>query len=386
MTPHLSPRRLLVIALLALLASACSTPDNSEPPAPLTEIDGAMAVDRLWSLDSGEGAAHGFVNLRPLLLADKIYTIDAEGLVQRVDAIEGVVEWSHETGLRAAAGLAGRNDSLIATSVDGDLVRLDMSEDGLVEVWRHSVKSEIRNRAVLVENQVFLRTVDGKLFAFDFNDGKVLWNVSRRVPPLSLTGTSHPAVVGDLVLGGFDNGKLVAFERKTGSAIWESSIGVPTGRSEIERLVDLDGQFLVRDGLVYVSSFQGNLAAIVISSGQILWSRDFSSFQAMDADSDALYLTDERSHVWSVDRRTGTAFWKQDALNARKLTAPRLLGDTIVVADLEGYVHFLDKRDGRLVARASTGGERYISQPLVVGDSTIVLDSAGRLTALSRPQ
>jgi len=385
MTPFRPLSRLLWLSSLLLLG-ACSTPDNSEPPAPLTEIENARSVDRLWSVDAGEGIDLNFFDLRPLVLGDKLFTIDSEGMIQQIDAASGDIEWRHATGLRSAAGLAGRGQSLIATSAEGDLVRFDMSAEGLVEVWRQPLGSEIRNRAVLIDDQVFLRSTDGKLYAFDFNDGSISWSVSRRVPPLSLTGTSHPAVIGDLVLGGFDNGKLVAFERKGGSAVWESSIGVPTGRSEIERLVDLDGQFLIRDGVVYVSSFQGNLAAIVISSGQIIWSREFSSYQAMDSDQDALYITDEKSHVWSIDRRTGTAFWKQDVLNARKLTGPAVLGDQIVVADLEGFVHFLNKQDGSLLARVATGDDRYISQPLVIKDFAVVLDSAGRLTALSLPQ
>ncbi len=385
MNPFRPLSRLVWLSCLVLLV-ACSTPDNSEPPAPLTEIDNAMSVSQRWSVDAGEGIDLNFYDLRPLVMGDKLFTIDSEGMILQIDADSGDIEWRHATGLRSAAGLAGRANSLIATSAEGDLVRFDMSEEGLVEVWRHPLGSEIRNRAVLVDDQVFLRSTDGKLYAFDFNDGSISWSVSRRVPPLSLTGTSHPAVIGDLVLGGFDNGKLVAFERKGGSAVWESSIGVPTGRSEIERLVDLDGQFLIRDGVVYVSSFQGNLAAIVISSGQIIWSREFSSYQAMDSDNDALYITDEKSHVWSIDRRTGTAFWKQDVLNARKLTGPAVLGDQIVVADLEGFVHFLNKQDGSLLARVAAGDDRYISQPVVIKDYAVLLDSAGRLTALSLPQ
>jgi outer membrane protein assembly factor BamB len=371
------------LALCVVLASACSTPDNSEPPAPLTEIDNPIEVERMWNVSTGKGVELNYYDLQPLLIDDSLYTIDTRGLMQKIDAQSGDVAWEFQSGLRSISGLAGAKGSLIASSSEGELVRFDLADDGPVKVWSSQIGSEIRNKAVLADQQILLRTLDGKLLSLDFNSGEQQWSVARRVPPLSLTGTSHPLVVGDLVFAGYDNGKLLALERKGGSPVWESTVGVPTGRSEIERLVDLDGQFIARDGVIYASSFQGNLVAIVISNGQILWSREFSSFQAIEADDEALYLTDEKSHVWSIDRRTGSAFWKQDALNARKLTAPRLVGDKLVVADLEGYVHVLKKQDGTLAGRIATGEHRYISQPLVVGDFAVVLDAAGSLTALS---
>jgi outer membrane protein assembly factor BamB len=374
---------LVLAALLALSAAGCSTPDNSEPPAELTDIADALPVAEMWSVDTGRGSDKNAFDLQPLLLDGKIYTIDTRGLIKQIDAVSGRAEWKYDSGLASASGLGGTESSLIASSREGFLVRLDMQGKTLEEKWRRQLLSEIRNRAVIDGGQVLLRTVDGKLTALGFDSGNILWSVSQRVPPLSLTGNSHPLISGDLVISGFDNGKLVAFERDNGGTAWEATVGTPSGRSEIERLVDLDGQFILRDGVVYVSSFQGNLAAVTANSGQVLWSRKFSSYQSMDADADALYLTDERSHVWSIDRRTGSAFWKQEALSARKLTAPRLVDDMLVVGDLDGYVHFLSREDGRLLARINPNGERYISQPLARDSVAILLDNTGQLTALT---
>lgn len=283
------------------------------------------------------------------------------------------------------SGLSGNAKSLFATSREGVVARLDVDPGKkLLPVWQQQLNSEIRSRAIVDGKQVFVRTVDGKLSALDVDSGKIQWSVSRRVPALSLTGNSFPAVVGDLVIAGFDNGKLTAFEKTNGSTVWETSIGSPSGRTEIERLIDLDGQFLIRDGVIYACSYQGNLAAITANNGQVIWSRKFSSYQAIEADDEALYLTDERSHVWSIDRRTGSAFWKQDSLNARKLTAPRLIEDKLVVADLQGYVHYLSKLDGKLLARIQPENDRYISQPLSMGTTAILIDNVGRLTAIAQ--
>lgn len=370
--------------LLLIFSTACSTPDNSEPPAELTKIENAESVHELWSVDTGSGADENYFNMPPLAIGDKIYTIDLEGLIYQVDAVKGRSEWSYDSELLSMTGLAGNETSLFATSREGHVVRLDFTDDDLKQVWTQQLNSEIRSRAMVDGDQLFVRTVDGKLSALDINSGKIQWSVSRRVPALSLTGNSQPAVVNDLVIAGFDNGKLTAFERKNGSTVWETSIGSPGGRTEIERLIDLDGQFLVRDGVIYACTYQGNLAAITANTGQVVWSRKFSSFKSIEADEEALYLTDERSHIWSIDRRTGSAFWKQEVLNARKLTAPRLVDGKIVVADLQGYVHYLSKLDGQLLARIQPDSDRYISQPLSMGSKAILLNNVGQLTALSQ--
>lgn len=374
-----------LLGLLFLFTTACSTPDNSEPPAELTEIEKAEPVVELWTVDTGSGANENYFDMPPLAIGDKIYTIDAEGLIYQVDGIKGRSEWSYDSELRSMTGLAGNSTSLFATSREGDIVRLDFTDDKkLKQVWTQQLNSEIRSRVSVDGDQLFVRTVDGKLSALDINSGQILWSVSRRVPALSLTGNSQPVVINDLVIAGFDNGKLTAFERKNGSTVWETSIGSPAGRTEIERLIDLDGQFLVRDGVVYACTFQGNLTAITANSGQVIWSRKFSSFKSIEADEEALYLTDERSHIWSIDRRTGSAFWKQEVLNARKLTAPRLIDGKIVVADLQGYVHYLSKLDGQLLARIQPDSDRYISQPISMGSKAILLNNVGQLTALSQ--
>ncbi|MCP4076514.1 MAG: outer membrane protein assembly factor BamB [Gammaproteobacteria bacterium] len=375
--------RLLLLSLLFFL-TACSDVDNSEPPAELTKIDKPEYVKKLWSRDSGKGSVNKYIDMQPFITGNKIYTIDTTGLLSRLDIENNNIDWTLKTGLSSVAGVSGDALSLVASSRDGEVVLFDYDEKSVKQRWKHQLKSEIRTKAVVDGQQVFIRTVDGKLSVLSTADGELLWAVSRRVPALSLTGSSYPLVTEELVISGFDNGKLVAFNRENGSTVWEHTVTSPRGRTEIERLVDLDGQFLLRDNIIYISSFQGDLVALTLNSGQVLWSRKFSSFQAMDADSEALYLTDDRSHVWSIDRRTGSAFWKQDVFNARKLTAPLILDDKIVVADFEGYIHWLSKIDGAQLARIQPSEVRYIAQPQAQDSRVIVIDVSGEVTVLTQ--
>ena len=370
----------LLIASLFLLS--CGDKDNSEPPAPLTKIEQALRVVVDWKTNTGAGIETASYNMRPLLVQDQIFSVDTRGLVKSIDTESGKVNWSTETGMAAITGLAGTAAVIIASSRDGDLNAYDILQDDLELRWSTRLKGEIRALPLIAGEQVFVRTVDGQLFALSLNDGSIQWTISRRVPALSLTGNSQPVVRGDLVIAGFDDGKISAFSRADGQTVWETTVSRPTGRTEIERMVDLDGQFILRDGIIYISSYQGRLAAIQAIDGNLLWSRKFSSYQSIVADQDALYLSSDNSHIWSIDRRTGSAFWKQEALHARKITAPLLIDDKLVVADLEGYVHWLDKSDGALRGRVRPTSSRYIAQPLVWDNRIMVIDSEGILSSL----
>lgn len=379
-----TPRRLLPLLLSLLTLAACSSgTDNSEPPAELTTIEDSIRLIVNWELDTRASSNRASYRLRPLLLGDRIYTIDTQGSILGVDAERGRRLWRFDTGLAAIAGLGGSSELIIATSREGRVAAYRPIEKGLEAVWEVELASEIRASPVLDGEQVFVRSVDGKLRSLAASDGSQQWVVSRRVPSLSLTGNSEPLVAGGIVIVGQDDGKLVAFNRTDGDVRWETSIGIPSGRTEVERLVDIDGRFELRDGVIYVASFQGRLAAVQAVSGDLLWTREFSSYQPIALDDEAIYLAADNSHLWSIDRRTGSAFWKQDVLNARRVTAPSIVGEYLVVGDLDGYLHWFKREDGKLVGRIRFADTRTYIQPLVWRDSIVSLDRVGTLASIS---
>lgn len=382
----ISSTRALLLSCLSLALLSCSSKDNSEPPAALSEIEQAINLQVRWSTDTDAGASSASLDMRPLLIDDQILSIDIEGEVNSINAESGRINWDFETGINAITGLAGNSKVIIATSADGDLAAYNLLEDGLEKRWSIRLKGEIRAAPALNQNQLFVRTVAGKLTAVSLVDGAINWTISRRIPALTLTGNSSPVISNELVIVGFDDGKIAAFDSKNGQTVWETVVSHPVGRTEIERLVDIDGRFILKDGIIYVSSYQGKLAAIQAVNGNELWTRKFSNYQSMVVDDQAIYLSGDLSHIWSIDRRSGSAFWKQDVLHARQITAPQLINDKLVVADLEGYVHWFDKSDGSLKGRIQPSNARHISQPLLWQNNILVFDSEGQLSSLSLPQ
>jgi outer membrane protein assembly factor BamB len=377
-------RKLSIIVLLGLLAACSGDTDNSEPPAALTDIEKAFPLKINWKLDTRASSNSAAYRLQPLISGDRVYSIDTKGLVRGIELTKGRKVWRYKSELEPITGVGGTPQLLIVTSRDGDIAAYQEVEDNLVPLWSVNLGSEIRATPVVADGQVFVRSVDGRLRSLSAVNGSQQWQITGRVPALSLTGNSKPLVVGDMVIAGFDDGKLIAYNRDNGKVLWETTISLPTGRTEVERLIDLDGRFVLRDGVIYAVSFQGHLAAVQAVSGDILWSRKFSSFQAIAIDDTALYLSSDDSDLWSIDRRTGSAFWKQDVLHARKITAPSLIDDKLVVSDYQGYLHWFDKSDGKLLGRIRTTEERNYVQPQIWGKSVVTLDKSGFLVSVSQ--
>ena len=373
--------RALIAVWLIIFLAACASTDNSEPPAPLTEIKNGLKFNQLLTIKTGAGISSGSYNRQPLLIGDEILTVDADGLIKKFDANSGKLNWEYETNIQSITGLIGNDSIIIASSRNGELNVYDRISDDLTLRWSARLKSEIRSPPVFNSDSLFLRTVDGRLSSISLAEGLIQWSVTHQVPPLSLTGNSAPALYNELVIAGFDDGKMAAFDQASGQVAWEIAVSQPTGRSEIERLVDVDGQFIIRNGVIYVSSYQGRIAAIQAIDGEELWSRKFSSFNAMTMDDNAIYISSDISHIWSIDQRTGSALWKQDVLNARKISAPLLFEDKIIVGDLDGYIHWFNQSDGALIGRLRPNNKRHYSTPFKWDNQIFVMDSDGTLSS-----
>jgi outer membrane protein assembly factor BamB len=373
--------RALLGSSLVLLLVACGSPDNSEPPAPLTDINNGLRFDQLWSIKTGAGISAGSYNRQPLLVGDEIFTVDIDGLIKNIDAKSGKLKWDFETGIESITGLIGNDKIIVASSRNGELNIYDRTGHNLKLRWSARLKGEIRSTPVINADSLFIRTVDGRLSSISKSDGSIKWTVSHLVPALSLTGNSAPILYNELVIAGFDDGKLAAFDQANGQVAWEIAVSQPKGRSEIERLVDVDGQFILSNGVIYVSSYQGRLAAIQAIDGEELWSRKFSSFNAMTIDDNAIYTSSDTSHLWSIDRRTGSALWKQDVLNARQISAPLLFEDKIIVGDLYGHVHWFKQSDGSLIGRFRPSYKRHYSTPFQWDNKIFAMDSDGILSS-----
>jgi len=368
------------IAALLIGIAACSKDKNVDEPAKLTPFAATLRVDRAWSASVDDKKAVA-LRLGLGLSADenRVYAAGHRGGVVALELASGRTVWRTRLRARLSGGTAVGQGLVVVGSSDGRLFALDAA-NGAVR-WNVRVSGEVLAPAAISERLIGLRTVDGKLHALSLADGHELWTYEQPVPKLSLRGTSRPVMAGDLLLSGFDNGKVAAVNMNDGAMQWEATIAPPQGRTELERLDDIDSPVSVSRQDVYTVGFQGRIAMLALDTGQIWWSHDASSYRGLTLDGDTLYLSSADGEVVAMRARTGAEIWRQKALLHRGLSALAVTDDYVVAADFQGYVHWLDKASGALAARASAGKARVSTVPVVAGDKVLVINDRGQISA-----
>jgi len=374
-------KRVVLLILLASLAGGCSwfsREDASTKPAELTDYKATVSFDRLWSHDVSDGGDLAR-KLVPAVLNGKVYTVSRDGKVRAFDEENGRRQWEVDTGIDAAAGPGVGEGMIVVAGMDGNVIAL--SADSGEERWRAKVTSEVLAVPAISGNRVVVRSIDGRVFGFDRVSGVRQWIYDHNVPLLTLRGTSDPVIRAGAVIIGLDNGTVTAVNEEDGSVLWQHAVSERAGRTELERLADIDGRIAVVATEVYAAAYQGSLTAMALDSGRPLWTRDLSSWQGVAAQRTSLFATDADGNVWAFDRRNSSSLWKQDALRNRNLSTPAVLGDWVLTGDLDGYLHAINADDGSLAGRTHAGGGPIDVQPAVDGNVVFVLTRDGDLSA-----
>ena len=374
--------RYFLLLFSVVLITACGDDDNTEPPAELTEFKQTHYLALQWSVSTDDSIEQQYLFIEPLLLKDRIVTAGRNGTLNAYELKDGDELAEIELDIPLSGGVGGNEDVWLVGSRNGELIAVSADSNDIL--WRTRVPSEILARPVVYNKSIVLvRTVDGQILGVDIKTGKINWNYSKTIPALTLRGSSSPILSRSHFYTGLESGRLIAMSPIDGEVAWDMALTVPEGRSEIQRLVDIDGKSELYGRVLYAASYHGRIAAIDVTRGQIVWARSFSSNTGVSVGTDAVYSSDDRSHIWALDRNNGATLWKQDKLQARSVTRPVIYKDFLVVGDVEGYVHVMSRFDGHFVARERVASDGILVPPIVDGDRLLVLTRGGYLAAFT---
>ena len=379
--------RWLLPVLLSLSLGACSTVsgwfdiDDDDPtdPVPLVDIDQTIKIKKLWSTGVGNGQGKGLYRLQPVIDGDRIYAASAEGEVKAVERGRGKTLWDIELDVELSGGVGVYDQAVFVGSADGIVIKLN-AEGGAVE-WRTQLSGEILSPPQADGRVVVVQTYDGRLQGLDFASGEKLWTYDSNVPVLTIRGTSTPILRNGVAYAGFANGRVSAFNAMTGAILWESRVAISQGRSEIERIVDVDGSMVFIGNELYAASYQGRVVSIDAINGRKLWQQNVSSFSGVSQGFGNIYVADEDGTVTAFLRNGQGVRWQQDALGYRELSRPTPVNSYVAVADFEGYVHLMSQVDGNFVGRMKADGDGARANMLTDGNILYVFGNSGKLVA-----
>lgn len=402
--------RLVSLIGIVLVISGCSwfswlpwvddadEEDKSDEPAELIKFDHEVKLERVWKGNVGEGLGKKYLRLTPAIVADQIVATDGYGYVESRDRFSGKRIWrTHvdpiQKGFFGSLNFFDRSDpsfvgggvgvgegmAFIGTT-EGEVVALDIGSGEIR--WRASLGTEILATPAADDGLVFTQTIDGRLVAMEVEQGEVQWAYDNQVPVLTLRGTSSPVIENGIVYAGFANGKIIAFRGTNGEPIWEHRVVLPEGRSELQRMVDVDSRAIVAQNQVFVAAYHGLVKSLSKRDGSPRWEQEISTYLDMAYGYGQVYVIDEEDIISAIDENTGEVMWTQEAFRLRQLSAPIAFSNYVVFGDNEGYVHVLAQRDGRLMGRRKVDGQGVRSSMIVAESTVFVLGNSGSLQAL----
>ena len=372
----------LLVVALGLANAGCSVfggDDDVDPPAELAKLKPTIDVKKVWHASLGDASESLRLALLPASDGARIFAAAHDGRVSAFEAVKGNRLWRRKTRLPLSGGPATDGEVVVLGSSNGDVIALNAADGE--QRWRTSVSSEVLAAPAIAGGLALVRTVDGKLTALDLVDGHQSWFVQQQMPRLSVRGTGSPVVIKDLVVCGFDNGKLASYALADGSPGWDVLLDPPAGRNEVDRLADINATVRTIGEDLYVVGYRGQLTAVAAESGQTLWAEDAQSYEGLAVDLQNVYVSGAKSELMALSREAGSELWKHELLKMRDISGPTAYQNSVVVGDYAGYVHFFDTATGTPQARVRAGRDRVTSPPLVVSDMLFVQTDGGDLTA-----
>ncbi|MFT5706680.1 MAG: outer membrane protein assembly factor BamB [Oceanospirillaceae bacterium] len=374
-------KRVLAVVSALLLLVGCSSDGEEIKPSALVKFDAEKKVKVLWSKSIGSNFGDKYHQLTPGVSGDSIVVTDVEGNVSSYELASGKLQWERALEVEISSGVGtGPSNTVVVATYSGDVIAISAST-GEVN-WQVAVGGEVVSRAQLNESLVVVQMVTGDVVALDIRTGEQRWVYASNQPNLTLRGTSSPLVALDATLAGLDNGKFVALDNDDGGILWQKRISIAKGKSDIERLTDIDGVPILYQNVIYIPSYRGNLTAINPFNAQVLWRKPYSTYRGLAAANNSIFLSADNDVVHGVDAESAAEIWRQDLLLNRSLTSPITLLGQVAVGDKQGYLHFLSQDDGRFVARYKLGGA-LVGDMLERNNVLYVLSNNGRLTALT---
>ncbi|CAN7228157.1 outer membrane protein assembly factor BamB [Acidovorax sp. LjRoot38] len=364
--------RCISSAVLVVTLAGCSlwNSGSSKPmPADLGANVAVLGVRQAWTARIGSVAG---LPLDVHSAGNVVTVASSDGVVAAIDARTGGDVWRLALSEPLSAGVGSDGKSAAVVSRSNTLIVLDAGR----ERWRQSLAAQVFTPPLVAGGRVFVLSADRSLAAFDAVSGRKLWSQQRPGEPLVLRQAGVLLAVGDTLVAGF-SGRVVGLNPDNGSVRWEAPLASARGTNDVERLVELVGRTSRVGDSICARAFQTAVGCVNAARGAVTWTQPASGADGVHGDGEALFGAEGNGTVMAWRRSDGSRLWATDRLKHRKLTAPLLLGRSVVVGDDTGLVHLLSRTDGSPLNRIATDGSGIAAAPAVAADTLVVVTRNG---------
>lgn len=364
-------KKIKIFAVFAVLyiLTGCSAINVEKPKPTLLESSvNVLGVRLAWS------SQVGLVKL-PIAVKSNgknIFIVNSNDALISFNSENGNQLWINKINTQVATGIGSENNFTSLINSSNELITLD----GENKAWHQQLRAQSFTPPLIIKGRIFTLTADRSVTAFDAKSGQKIWDYQRPTESLTLRQSGVLTIVGDTLIAGF-SGHLVGFNPSNGTIRWDSAIATSRGTNDIEKLIDVVGQ-VGRDGdIVCVRAFQAAVGCVNTTRGSVLWTKPANGFVGLDIDAKYVFGSEYDGRLVAWHRANGEHAWISDRLRYRALTAPLVVGKSIVVGDDSGEIHFLSREDGSPLARLTTDGSAIVNTPVLVAGTLIIVTKNG---------
>jgi len=294
-------------------------------------------------------------NSNIIFLDDYIYLISENGNFYKISKESADIIYTKKLNVRVISGLFGiSSNSLYFIDEDLYLTKINVLGDF---IWRVKLKTTTKQRPIFHNNQIIIKYTNNTIDSIDSDNGVKLWSYLRQNPPLSINVQGQTILKDGILYSGFPGGKLIIIEADSGSFLKEFSLSRLKGVTDIERTNDVAGDLSIIDDFIFAASFNGEIGAFDRFSGSKIWSRKSSSYHGVLTDKVNLILTHQNDSIYNFDFKSGKTIWKNNNLSFRKISKPAIVDNYLLAVDYMNILHVLSLEDGELLAMYNFGNE-----------------------------
>lgn len=364
------------LAFLSILLIACSGSSKVRKPADLVNVTNQVELAEVWSASVGSSVP---ANFRPVVASDHVFAASARGTLSKLNIQNGRVVWEVSVPEKLSIGPGSDGKTTVVISTEGNVYAYDEAGKN---IWKTPIGSEVLSDPIVAAGVVVIRTLDNRFIGLDAANGKRRWIYQRQQAPLSLrVGYGMLQIGNDAIVTGFASGRFGAMALSNGGLIWESAVSFPKGFSEIERLNDVTSRPSLEEGRLCVVSYQGKIGCAELRTGNLVWSKDFSSYTGTTQSLEFVFAADEKSHVTAYRASDGVQVWQNTQLTWRDVGEPLAVGRVVMMGDKQGYVHLLNQNSGEMISRIRHDSTPVSAAPIAAGGVIIIASQGGKIAA-----
>ena len=427
---------ILPVALLGL--AACSEPElilpgeraAILPEIPVVKIDadaaeqtpslGAVEINRVHG-HAGQSSGHagGHLSLewplakawdasiegvddvtvelaQPVIAHDSVYALGADGSLHAFNLADGATKWtvtieaySDDPWAGIVGGIAANDTQLL---VHASLYKLvSLSPETGEELWSITHSDRLKGGPTLLSDEAVMVTdINGRLFVYEAETGKPLWERSGLASNTVVFGAPAPAFAGGEVVLAGAGGEVSVYDAQTGDLFWADSLASFNPRTPLQELGDVRAH-PVHDGkLIFVIAQSGRMVAYQAVSGIDIWEQPLTSIEVPWLAGDTIYVMSIEGRLYALRRSDGAARWAADlpgalpsgviaSENLPRYSNPIVASHNVFVISEAGDMHIFDAATGAFVNKVSTTGP-VTTAPAVAQNSVVVLSSRGTVS------